>query len=94
MDPPTVVGIAVSLVNTGVGLITVVSELISDSIFYVRTHGPLGILLMSITSRSIWQLQAEVINLDDEKFASSSKKLGKEESTIVVVAVSFILKRQ
>ncbi|KAI1352397.1 hypothetical protein F5Y01DRAFT_313868 [Xylaria sp. FL0043] len=62
-----------------------------DSIFYTRTYGPTGMFLAFYGSRSIWQLQAEVINLNDENVAFNLKKLVQDESQIVAVAASIIV---
>ncbi|RYC61454.1 hypothetical protein CHU98_g4767 [Xylaria longipes] len=58
-----------------------------DFAFYTRIHGLAGALyITSFGSRSIWQLQAEVINSDDKEIAFSLKRLAQEESEIVAVA--------
>ncbi|KAI0817093.1 hypothetical protein GGR55DRAFT_3257 [Xylaria sp. FL0064] len=62
-----------------------------DSIFYTRTYGPTGMFLALYGSRSIWQLQAEVINLNNENVAFNLKKLVQDESQIVAVAASIIV---
>ncbi|KAI1733513.1 hypothetical protein F4680DRAFT_454888 [Xylaria scruposa] len=64
--------------------------LFNDLLFYLRLYGPIGIFLWAFGNRSIWQLQMEIINLDDKDIAFSFKKLVQEESEIVAVAASII----
>ncbi|KAI0546700.1 hypothetical protein F4679DRAFT_556740 [Xylaria curta] len=61
-----------------------------DLAFYLELYGPYGLFLWIFGNRTIWQLQMEAVNLEDENIAFSLKKLVQEESEIVAVAASII----
>ncbi|GAW16484.1 hypothetical protein ANO14919_059130 [Xylariales sp. No.14919] len=60
----------------------------SDWIVHARIHGLAGLFIVTLGSRSIWQLQLELINFGDEKIAFSLKRPVLEESGIVAVAIA------
>ncbi|KAI1114938.1 hypothetical protein F5Y14DRAFT_450559 [Nemania sp. NC0429] len=81
MDPST----ALALVK-----LVIVDFVLKALIFCTRQHGPDG-LYIYLGSRTIWQLQAEVVNLDKSELALNLKKLVEEESQIVAVAASIVI---
>lgn len=60
----------------------------SDAAVYISFHGFAGLFLVVIGSRSIWQLQTELLNFHNERVALSLKDLVLQESEIVAIAVS------
>ncbi|KAI0425422.1 hypothetical protein F5Y09DRAFT_101178 [Xylaria sp. FL1042] len=62
-----------------------------DSLFYTRTYGLGGLYLYLYGDRSIWKLQTEVVNLDDDNVAFNLKKLVQDESQMVAIAASIIV---
>ncbi|RWA04516.1 hypothetical protein EKO27_g10588 [Xylaria grammica] len=89
-NPPGMIGDVVSAIQLNLALRRFTGTP-SDAILYVRIHGLAGLFLVLFGSRSIWQLQMELINFGDEKIAFSLKKLVLEESEIVAVAASIIV---
>ncbi|KAI0540096.1 hypothetical protein GGR58DRAFT_462332 [Xylaria digitata] len=93
MDPLTALSTAASVIQFIEFSLKVAAapfEAARDLVFYLGLYGPAGLLLWVFGSRSIWQLQTEVINLKDENIAFKLKKLVQEESEIVAVAASII----
>lgn len=83
-----VISLLSSLVELSSVVLVAPFEAAEDAFFCLRTYGPVGLFVALFGNRSVWQLQAEVITLEDDNIAFSFKRSAQDECNIVAIAVS------